>query len=179
MRNISLRSLMLAEELSHIKNEVELIHPSNDEVVKKVLAAIGFDVRHGVEYIPSFHRDMSGKAAIGYQAVGEYNVDPKYNKFIDTLDRVIVAGLTDASLAREMSNLLGKRLSYKNDDPLGDARERVLDDPRYYSEAELLELGYTMGSDEPEYDAVEDDYESISAQIKVLEDVRDSVRGKQ
>ena len=93
MRNISLRDLMLADSLSHIKSEVELINPKNDVVVNYVLTEIGFDVRQPVEYIPSFHRDMQGKAAVGYQAVGEYMVDPRYNKFIDTMDRIIVAGL--------------------------------------------------------------------------------------
>lgn len=175
MRNISLRDLMLA--LPQFKNEIEVIHPDNDEVVFAALDAIGFDSRRGIEYIPSNHRDMQGGEGVGFQAVGEYNPDPKFKKYLDTIDRVIVAGMTDISLAKDMAELMGKRFNYNNQDEEVVSRKRP-NDPRYYSEQELLDMGYSEGDEVEEYDGeVMENQNSISEQIATLEAVRVMLRG--
>ena len=177
MRNISLRDLKLADSLSHL-NEIELIHPQNEDKVKAVLAQIGFDVRQKIDFIPSYHRDMSGKAEVGFQVIGEYDVDPKYNKFIDTIDRVVVAGYTDINLAKDMAELMGRKFNYKNEDEGDYKAGRKPADPRYYSEEELLELGYTTGEDEDVYDDVDNSCEALTSQIEALQTVKEMLRGK-
>lgn len=177
MRNISLRDLKLADSLAHL-NEVEMIHPSNDALVNSVLESIGFNTKQGVQYVASLHRDMQGKAAVGFQAIGEYNVDPKYRGFIDTIDRVIVAGLTDISLAKDMAELMGKRYNYKNQDEEDVKKNKKPNDPRYYSDSELLEMGYTSGDEEDEYEETEPDCELITSQINALNEIKIAVRGE-
>lgn len=177
MRNVSLRDLKLADTLSHL-NEIEMIHPENDALVHEVLRQIGFDTRQGIEYIPSYHRDMTGKAAVGFQAVGEYKVDPKYNKFIDITDRVVVAGMTDINLAKDMAELMGKRYNYNNQDYEDGKGKKRSNDPRYYSDEELLEMGYTEPEEEDVCDVVEDNCEAIESQIKALEEIKVMLRGK-
>lgn len=181
MRNTSLRDLKLADSLSHM-TEVQMINPANDNIVKEVLAEIGYDVTKGISYIPSYHRDMQGKAAVGFQVIGEYHRDKKYHKFVDTFDRVVMAGLSDVHLAKDMAELLGKRFVYKNDD---EAPARgLVDDPRYFSEAELYALGYTGFEDDTEDSFLQDhggpesDWEMINSQVEALIAVRISLRGE-
>lgn len=179
MRNISLRDLMLAEELSSIKNEIVLINPNNDKLVFSVLQQIGFDTKQEVNYVPSLHRDMQGKIAVGFQAVGEYDTDTKYRPFIDTLDRVIISGMRDISLAKDLIELMGKRYPYRNDDEAEGKSRKRNNDPRYYSDQELLDMGYTSGEEDEEetVEYVQEDYETVSKMIKTLEEVRDQIRG--
>lgn len=181
MRATSLRDVMLADSLKHIKSEVVLINPENDVAVLAVLAQIGYDVKQPFEYVPSRHRDLQNKVAVGYMIVGEYSRDPKYRHFLDTTDRVIVAGLTDASMAREMSTLMGRKNIYRNDeDKWDDGARAKKDDVRYYSDAELLALGFTGDSEDPaefEGEYLERDWEETLRAIKVLEETRDLIRG--
>ena len=179
MRNISLRDLMYGvDSLSDIKSEIDLINPANDERIKAVLEEIGFNTKQGIDYIPSNHRDMRNNVAVGFQVVGEYNTDPSMKHFLDTTDRIVVAGMTDVHLAKDMAELMGKRYTYKNQDE-DDIKERKRpNDPRYYSEEELIEMGYTSGNEnEIEYDDVETNCDSISSQIAALQIAKELIRG--
>lgn len=181
MRATSLRDIMLADSLSGFKNEVSVIHPDNDGVVQSILQQIGYDVNSEWWYEASKHRNLRGQIAIGYMIVGEYSKDPKYRHFLDTTDRIIVAGMCDPSLGRDMSALMGRKNIYRNDDDKwNDGSRAKKDDPRYYSEAELLEYGYTSGNEEDEdecgVDYIEETWEQDLRAIKVLEELRDEIR---
>jgi len=178
MRALSLRDLLLADELSHIRNEVELIHPNNDAIVKYVLQGIGFDTSREINYEASYHRDMQGKAAVGFRVLGEYDTDLKYKEFLTTDDRVVQAYMKDVSLGKEMEILLGKRFGYKNEDneyDIGSKRKKP-SDPRYYSDDQLLEMGYD-DADYEDYEEV-DMEDELTQQIKVLEDIKVVLRGE-
>lgn len=174
MRTISFRDLLVAEELSHIPNEIALLDPSNDGLVKHVLEYMGFDTKQDVIYEASKHRDMKGVVAVGFMAVGEYSRKKEHRHFLDSNDRIILAGQVDASLGKELAEMAGRRNTYKNQDQTENTRHKP-DDPRYYTDAELLELGYTDGNSEEvdpfEGDYIEPDWEETLRAIKVLEDI--------
>lgn len=180
MRQLSVRDLLLA--LPQFKNEIELIHPDNDAVVFATLDAVGFDTRQGVTYVAQLHRDMQDKVAVGFMALGEYNVDPKFNKFIDMTDRIVIAGLHDRSLAEEMLNIQGKKFTYINDDePESKASLKRPHDPRYYDDSELLAMGYTAPDEDEGIDAEVgsvEDYESVASQIAMLNGIKKLLRGE-
>lgn len=162
MRSLSVRDLLVAEELSHIKNEIDLIHPQNDELVKFILHQIGFDTRHEIQYIPSLHRDLKGKVAVGFQVVGEYSTDHKYRKFMDTLDRVIICGMKDISLGRELAAMMGSQLQYHNDPEADNV-----------SDAELENMGFTEGDGG---DDAQEGYEELRREIEQLKMICASIR---
>lgn len=182
MRSLSFRDIMLA--LPQFKSEVEMIRPENDVEINKVLEAVGFDVRQKIEYTAALHRDMANKVGVGFLAVGEYNTDPKYNKFVDTTDRTIIAGLSDVSLAKEMCVLMGKKFSYRNDDE-ADMKFNT-NDPRYYDAEQLKELGFTGFDDDAtsedsflaEHGGAESDCDMISSQIAALQSLKIAIRGE-
>ena len=174
MRSLSVRDILKA--LPHFKNEMDVINPANDMEVFAVLDAVGFDTRQGITYIVANHRDMGKNTGVGYIAIGEYNVDRKYNKFVDVVDLTIIAGLTDISLAKEMAILSGKRFAYNNKDEYDIGPKKRKPDPRYFSDEQLLEMGFSEGNDEEEYDDVDNSYEVITAQIETLQGVLDAVR---
>lgn len=179
MKSLSFRDLLKCEELAHIPNEVILMHPSNDALVNSILVQIGFDIKKTVLYEVAKHRDLSGAVAIGAIACGEYSTDPQYKKFLDVTERTVVAGMVDPSLGREMALMQGRKNIYKNsDDKWDDGSRAKADDPRYYSEAQLLEFGYTQGVEE-ETDGgyyIEATWEEDLRAIKQLESVRDTIR---
>lgn len=155
-KTISFRDLKLIPELSHY-NEIELIHPNLDETVKKYLGQLGFDTDYEIQYVPSKHRDMQGKIAVGFQAVGEISINRNFinSPLCDVTDRMVAASYADPSLTREMAGMMGSSTNYQS----------LLEDDAV--------------EDSGEYDAadVEDDYEWVMTQIKQLEMVRDQVRG--
>lgn len=177
MRSLSARDILLA--LPHLKSEVALIHPKNDAEVFAVLDAVGFDTRQGVEWIVAHHRDMQNNIGVGFIAVGEYNTDPKFKNFIDTTDRIIIAGMLDPSLGRSMEEMMGRRHQYRNEDEQDVKSRKRPNDPRYYSDEELIAMGYTDGeeSDDSGEGYVEDSYDAIRSQITALEGVRKQLRG--
>lgn len=159
MRTCSFRDLLVCEELSHIKNEISLLHPSNDGVMERILGAIGFDVAYPIAYIPSKHRDMQGKVAVGYVAVGEISCNRNFinGKLSTTEDRIIAAGYQDISLARELASLSGQSRSF----------------------AEFVEVE-AADEESVNYDSaneVEPDYTFVESQIKQLAEIRDTIRG--
>lgn len=181
MKSLSFRDLLTCEELSHITNEVILMHPSNDVLVKSILVQIGFDVNKDILYEVAKHRDLKGHVAVGVIACGEYSTDPQYKKYLDVTERIVVAAMSDASLGREMASLLGKKNTYKNiDDQWNDGSRARPNDVRYYSDEELLALGFSGDSeesDEFEGEYLEKDWEETLRAIKELEAVRDLIRG--
>lgn len=156
-RTISFSDLMLASSLSHIKNEIEMLHIDNDEAVSKVLEQIGFDIEYPVSYIPLKHRSMQNKVAVGFMAVGEISLNKSYinSKLCTLTERMIAACYTDPSLTKELSNLMGMRANFRL----------------------LLENGKDGSSEDLPEHMLEPDRESVSQQIKALENVRDMIRG--
>jgi len=156
-RTISFRDLMLCEELAHIKNEVELLHTSNDDLMRSLLSKIGFDVDYPVAYIPSKHRDMQNKIAVGFMAVGDISLNREFinSPMCSVTERMVAASYTDPSLTRELSNLMGNQVNLKT----------LMSDESEYDGEELAD------------DMLEPDREFVSAQIKVLESIRDDIRG--
>jgi hypothetical protein len=135
-------------------NEIELLHPSLDTVVKNCLKELGFDIGHPIEYIPSKHRDMKGHIAVGFRAVGEISTDREFlNSPLATMvDRVAASARYDLSLTKELCSLMGRSL-----DITEDATE---EDEEYPDEM------------------MEDDYQLISNEIESLERIRDVIRGE-
>lgn len=156
MKVLSFRDIKLSGEFEGM-NEVEMLAPSNDAKMNKVLAKIGIDLDYGVLYVPSKHRDMQGKVAVGFQAVGEIQHNRSFinSPFCTTADLIIVAGQHDMSLANELASLGSCSRSYG----------ALLD-----TEAE----GGGVPADEY---TVEDDYEFVLKQIQQLTEVRDMLRG--
>lgn len=177
MMNISARDLL--KGLTHFKNEFDIIDPANDAEVYAVLEAIGMDTRKGVSYDVALHRDRSNTVAVGFMLSAEYNLDPKFRKFHDNTDRLVLAYMQDPSLGRELDEISGKRFAYRNDEELEQKVKTPKDDPRYYSEAELKEMGYTGGDEEEEYDGqVTDNYEVLTSQIETMKALLKIARGE-
>lgn len=152
-RVFSFRDLGRAPNLKGL-NETELLSPKWDEEVNKVLAAVGFDINAPILYVPSQHRDLAGKVAVGFRAVGEISSDTSYlnSRMCPLIERLIWAAQKDPSLAKELSRMMGHSVNLDNDEAL----EESLDFP----EAD-----------------VEPDYELIQEQIEVLTFLRDQIRG--
>jgi hypothetical protein len=179
MRATSLRDILLAFRPGTFPNEVTMIHPDNDAAIATVLEQIGYDINKEWEYVPSKHRDMQGVVAIGFMVVGEYSREDKHRHFLDANDRIILAGQDDASLGKELAGMAGRRNTYKNNDETENTRHKP-DDPRYYSDAQLLDLGFTTGNEEEcdpfEGDYIESDWEDNLRAIKVLEEICAAIR---
>ena len=151
----SFTDLLTLPSLSHL-NEITMLHPSNDHLVADVLEQIGVDLDRGVYYVPSKHRNMQGNIVLSYQAVCELSLKKKWlnSGFFDLTDRLVVAGRTDPSLAREMSYLTGQSHQYSPDED------------------------YTgLEEDDFPQDQLEPDWVFLQSQIAQLEEVRDSIRG--
>lgn len=176
MRSISARDTLKA--LPHYKNEFDIIDPKNDAEVYAVLEAIGMDTRKGVGYDVALHRDMGNTVAVGYMLSSEYSTDSKYKDFLDTTDRIVVAGMLDPSLAREMEEIRGRKYNYRNEEET-EVKLRKPNDPRYYTEEQLIEMGYTGGEEEDEYDGtVSDNYDVVSQQIETMKALLKIARGE-
>ena len=177
--NISFVDLRLADTLSNF-NSIEMLDPAKDFLVNDVLAQLGFDITKTVEYLPSKHRSLSGIVSIDFQACGEMNLDRKYNHLRDVTMRTVCAGMKDISLAKEMALLQGNKATYRSDEKWDDGSRAKVDDPRYYSEEQLLQLGFTTGEDESDpYESfyIEKNWKDDLRAIKQLESIRDIVRG--
>ena len=177
--NISFVDLRLADTLSKF-NSIEMLDPAKDGIVNAVLEQLGFDINKDIEYLPSKHRSMSGVVSIDFQACGEMNRDRKYNHLRDVTQRTVVAGMEDISLAREMALLQGNKATYRSDEKWDDGSRAKVSDPRYFSEEQLLELGFTTGEDENDpYESfyIEKNWEDDLRAIKLLEQIRDDIRG--
>lgn len=156
-RTISFRDLLVAEELAHIKNEIELLAIENDALVESILKKIGFDTDYPITYIPSKHRDMQNKVAVGFMVVGEISLNRSFinSSLCSTTERLVASSYTDPSMTRELSNLMGNHINFK---------------------ALIAEEGEGE-SDELPSDMLEPDREFVALQIKQLAEIRDMIRG--
>lgn len=155
-RTISFRDLKLCTSLMAL-SEVEMIHPSFDPVMSDILGKIGFDIDYPVVYVPSKHRDMQNKVAVGFMAVGEISLNRNFinSPLCSVTERMIAASYTDPSMTRELATLMGNRVNLK----------QLMDEDGEYDGEELGE----------EY--LEPDREFVAQQIQQLADIRDALRG--
>lgn len=151
-RVMSLRDLQRFEALRTYK-ETSLIHPVMDLVMFKYLGALGFSLDHPIEYIPSFHRDMQGRVALGFQAVGEIDHENKEylrSHLCPLVDRLMAAAKKDMSLCVELCQMSGQRV------PLDD--DAIEEDNSFQDEW------------------IEPNYKTNLASIEALLEIRDNIR---
>lgn len=154
-RVMSFRDLLLIEGLSKYR-ELDLLHPSMDDKVKFYLDQLGFNIDAPVEYIPNKHRDIRGVVAVGFRAVGTIATGHPFlrSRLATIEDRIMATYFSDPSLAIELSQMLGRGISFSDDDLL-------------------------PADDEEEFppELIEPDYEEVAAELKRLEELRDNIRG--
>lgn len=158
-RTVSFRDLMVCTKLAHVKNEIELLDVKNDDIMAEILAQIGFDVDYPISYIPTKHRDMQNQVAVGFMAVGDISINRKFiNSYLcSTTERMVAASYSDPSLTRELGTLMGNHVNYRS----------LLDDDCDYELEELPE------------DMLEPDRFIVAGQLKMLAEIRDTIRGSQ
>jgi len=129
---------------------------ANDALINSYLGQLGFNVEAAVFYEPAKHRDLQNKVAVGFRAVGTITQDREYlnGPMCTPIERMIAASQTDMSLTRELAKLAGTS-----------------------SHAELTTNRQVSGENQQEQDYSEPDFEDVAAQIKQLEELRDSIRG--
>jgi hypothetical protein len=154
-RVFSFRDLLRIPEFSGM-NEIMLLHPHMDPAVNRALGELGFSLNHAIIYEASNHRDLSGKVAVGFRAVGEIAVNHEFitSPLATITDRMIAAYNKDPGLAKELAALMGNSITFKDHDYEGEANE----------------------DDFPDC-LVEADYESKTQEIRELENIRDAIRG--
>lgn len=152
-RNLSFRDIQRTPKAKHL-TETELLKIENDPIVNEVLAAMGFDIKQPILYIASKHRDLAGKVAVGFRAVGEIDGFSDYMKSrqVPLIERLIYAAQKDPSLARELSKMIGHSVDLSDD--------AIDDDEGLFPDEDI----------DPEY-------QTILAQIEALHELRDHTRG--
>lgn len=155
-RSLSLRDLQLVPELAHM-NEVTIIHPSNDDLVFYHLDKLGFDCDYAVEYLPSNHRCMRGKVAVGYRVVGELQVNRAFVNSVmcSTVERVAISSYQDRSLTQELAVLMNNTLDFNS-----------------FHESSIDEEDDSVFEDQ-----LQPDRDYVGQQIQQLIDIRDRLRG--
>src|ERR1700741_2477056 len=116
-RVFSFRDLQRIPALSGL-TETQLLAIERDDLINSYLAQLGFDTNKAILYVPAKHRDLAGKAAMGYRAVGE--IDPHNRTFLNSslclpIERLIAASKTDMSLTRELAKLMGSNVDLRDD----------------------------------------------------------------
>lgn len=152
-RVFSFRDLLLIPALAKF-NEIQLLHPAMDETVNSFLVQLGFDLNHAILYVPAKHRDLQGKVAIGFRAVGEISDDRTFltSRLCTITERLVAAAAKDPSLCRELCQLMGNSINLSDGDGPND------------------ENNY------PD-DLVESDFDNVASEIRNLEKLRDQIRG--
>lgn len=153
-RVLSFRDILRIPEFKDY-NEIGLLHPSMDSRVNFYLGQLGFDLDYAIVYEPSKHRDMAGKVAVGFRAIGEISIN---NAFIGSRlatfeDRMMAAYNKDPGLARELANLGGNSVSFKSAEIENSAEDEEFPDT-----------------------LIEPDYEEVAREIRNLEKIRDAIR---
>lgn len=153
-RVFSFRDLQRIPALSSL-TEIQLLAIERDDLVNQYLGQLGFDLNKAILYVPAKHRDLAGKVAIGYRAVGD--IDPHDREFLNSslclpIERLVAASKTDLSLTRELAKLMGSTVELKDD-------HAVEDDDGYPDEL------------------IEEDCDSVQEEILMLENIRDMIRG--
>lgn len=152
---LSFRDLRLVDELAQY-TEFELLSIEMDDIVNFYLSKVGFDTDYAILYVPSKHRDMQGNVGIGYRAVGEVSINRNFinSPLCSTIERLIAASYEDLSCARELATLMGNTINFRAMDGIDDG-----------------------GDDDFPIELIEPDYESVLSQMKLLEQIRDEIRG--
>lgn len=152
-RVISFRDLQRIPFLSSY-SEVELLQVSMDAKVNLALGQLGFNLDAPILYVPVKHRDMAGGVGVGYRAVGEINNDKAYldSPVCPQIERLIWASRQDMSLARLLARMMGHSINLSDD----------------------------SGAEEDPFigeEYLEPDCEEVTAEIRILENLRDELRG--
>ena len=98
-------------------NEINLLHPSMDEIVKPILHELGMDKDKGFYVAANKLRTMDNEVVIGYRYVGTIRSDREWinSKACDAIDVVAISSFSDLSLTEQLSELLGKSLTLTDD----------------------------------------------------------------
>lgn len=152
-RVFSFRDLQRIPALSGL-TEFQLLSIEYDDLVNQHLAELGFDITKAILYVPAKHRDLSGKVAVGYRAVGDISQDRTYlnSSMCLPIERLIAASKTDMSLTRELAKLMGSNVDLRDDG--------VVEEPEDFPE-----------------ELCESDADNVAYEILILENMRDQVRG--
>lgn len=158
-RSISFRDLQKVSFLSHY-SELELLSIHRDDEVNSVLAKLGFDILEPIIYFPCLHRDLEGVVDIGYLAIGETEINRSFidSPLADLTARLEAACHNDVSLMLEIASLATASREYGSNEEIG------LEDNSYWK-------------DEFPPDQLEPDWQDQQAKLKLLEEMRDCVRG--
>ena len=156
---VSFSDLLACSELSHIRNEIELLSIDNDDLMGNILGQIGFDIEFPISYEASKHRNLQNKVVVGFCAIGEIDINSKYirSNLCSLTERIIATVYTDPSLTRQLSGLVGMRMTSTMMLKESDGGE--------HSEEGFLDY------------MIEPDYEFVTEQIANLEAIRDIIRG--
>jgi hypothetical protein len=157
MRVFSFRDLKIIPQLSHM-TERDMLKLENDEVILPILEELGFDIRYPILYVPSKHRDLQGKVGVGYRACGTITTNREFlnSHLCEPIDRVIATAQYDMSLTEQLSQLMGTS---------------SIDFSQSVSSMDYGEDNVLADDD------VEPDYEEIELQLRMLEMIRDEIRG--
>lgn len=156
MKTISVTDLKLIEELSHL-NYMELVHPSNDDLVSPFLRRYGIDTDKPIEYRAYQHRNLQGNVVVNYLIAGELLLDRTSltNEFSSLEDRKIAASLYDKSLFEELHDMGHTSPAYGGDNALDKSLP------------------------ERESEEYREETSRISKEIALLEDILFHIRGSQ
>ncbi len=110
---ISCSDILKLDDFKHL-NEVQLIHPDNDEKVLNHARTAGMDITGGYCYEASQHKNMFGKVVVGYRLIGELTNAPSFraSPFCTSEIRTLSHLRRDVSLTQEMVKLSGGCFSY-------------------------------------------------------------------
>lgn len=156
MKHISANDLSLIPSLSHF-NQFDILNPANDCVVNPVLYEMGFAIDLGLCYTVAHHRRLTGEVCTGFLILGEVRTDREFrlSPWCSVEDRMICAGKTDISLARELAGMSGVSQS---------------------------QYGGSFAPEDEEMNELHqdlDDIERIEAEMEALGIVLEAVRGNQ
>jgi hypothetical protein len=106
VKTISVTDLKLIDGLSHL-NYMEMVHPSNDQLVGKYLDMIGIDITKPLEYRAYQHRNLQGQVVVNFLIAGDLKLDRKSltSQFSTYEDRLIASSIYDRSLFEQLHEL--------------------------------------------------------------------------
>lgn len=113
MKTVSVFDLQRIEELSHL-TIFDIIDVKNDDLVYPYLAILGIDIEYPVMYQVAYHRTLANECKVGYLLAGEIQCNREFanSPWCTAQDRMIIAGVTDFSLAKELMEMSNTQISY-------------------------------------------------------------------
>lgn len=161
MKVISSFDLLRIEALSHL-TIFDIINPANDSIVNPFLAIMGIDLDYGVNYYVAYHRTLSNETKVGYVLAGELQCNRAFvnSPWCSAMDRLIISGYNDRSLAYDLMLMNGTSVDYSTvhalDEKDNEQVQNILDN---YQDKEVTER--------------------IEEEMRVLQEILDNVRGDQ